>query len=110
MRNFKLFIFLISGLIISCSKNDEIELNCLNAMLSDSDMTEYQGQEIGCNFFLELYHYDQKQYYLLGNHCTGLISYPTDCEGNRLCENRDDNKCRRFYKKAVRIGIVGVRL
>ena len=110
MRNFKLFVFLISGLIISCSKNDEIELNCLNGMLSDFGMTEYQGQEIGCDFFLELYHYNQKQYYLLGNHCADMISYPTDCEGNKLCENGDDNKCGRFYKNAVRIGVVGVML
>ena len=39
-----------------------------------------------------------------------MISYPTDCEGNKLCENDDDNKCGRFYKNAVRIETVGVRL
>ena len=110
MKVFKTFIFLILVLIINCSKNDEIEMNCLNDMLSDFDMTKYQGQDIGCNFFLELYHYNQKQYYLLGNHCADMISYPTDCEGNKLCENGDDNKCGRFYENAVRIEIVGIRL
>lgn len=95
-------------LLIGCSKDDYIKSDCIESMLIESNMIEYNGQEIGCKSFLELYHYKNRQFFLYGNHCADMWSYPVDCEGNKLCENGEDFKCRSFYNKAERIGIIGI--
>ena len=71
-------------------------------------MVEFTDQELGCKLFLELYEYNNKQYFLLGNHCADIISYPTDCDGNKLCESGENSECNKFYADANRIGIVGI--
>ena len=77
-------------------------------MLDEWNMEEYIGQEIGCRSFLELFHYHNKQYFLLGSHCADIISYPTDCEGNSFCEDGKDAECKDFFANAERIGIIGI--
>ena len=115
MKLFRSFIIILiifslgcSNHVIECTEAECIEIECVEDILEQNDMVAYQGQEIGCKFFLELYYYQNKQYFLLGNHCADLISYPRDCEGNTLCENGYDSKCRKFYEQAKRIGIVGI--
>ncbi len=107
MKNYLFFLILI-GLVSSCNKEQVIENNCSEVQLGQLGMIGYSGQELECRFFLELYHYQNKQYYILGNHCADLISYPTDCDGNTFCEEMNERNCTKFYKKAVKIGIVGI--
>ncbi len=71
-------------------------------------MIAYNGQEIGCKFFLELYHYQDNDFFLLGSHCADMTSYPIDCEGNVLCEDLEDTICMDFYLNSERIGIIGI--
>lgn len=96
------------GFSIGCSKDNPVKSDCIEAMLNENNMTAYDGQEIECEFFLELYHYDDRQFFLLGSHCADIISYPTDCEGNKLCENSESAICKKFYNNSERIGIVGI--
>lgn len=94
--------------LTGCSEDDTIKAICTEQMLSEHKMIEYNGQEVGCKSFLELYHFRNEQFYLLGNHCADMISYPTDCDGNILCENEMDATCKDFYENAERIGIIGI--
>lgn len=108
MKNLKiLIVFALIGVIPGCSPNESQE-DCLEKILTEFEMVEYQGQEIGCNFFLELYTFLNKDYYVLNSYCADLISYPTDCDGNRLCENGEGLACNAFYDFAERVGIVGI--
>lgn len=84
----------------------EIE-SCLEDQLAQANMVAYNNEEINCEFFLVLYHYQNKEYYLLGNQCADMITYPTDCEGNQLCVDQNA-ACSDFYEKAEKIGIVGI--
>ena len=96
-------------LTVSCTKDEEPETSCLNSKLEEFEMVEYTNQELECKSFLELFHYKNEEYFLLGNHCLDMISYPVDCDGNRLCEEEDESfKCDRFYDKAESMGIVGI--
>lgn len=38
-----------------------------------------------------------------------MITYPMDCNGNKLCENGEDSDCKGFHENAERIGVVGIR-
>lgn len=72
-----IFLFICFG----CCKHEEIKINCIEDKLKENDMAKYQGEEIGCKFFLSLYEYDNKQYFLLGNYCADMVSYLTGCYG-----------------------------
>lgn len=106
----KIFISVMAISIIvlmGCSK-DSVKSECVKSMLKKNDMVAYEGQELGCHFFLELYEYNGKQYFLLGNSCADMIAYPTDCNGKKICENGQDAECLAFSQNAERIGIVGI--
>ena len=94
-------------LLMGCSK-DSLQSECVKSMLKKNDMVAYEGQDLGCHFFLELYEYNGKQYFLLGNHCADMIAYPTDCNGKKICESGQDAECLAFSQNAERIGIVGI--
>jgi hypothetical protein len=98
-------------LCCSCDKEDEIKCidDCAEEYLVQNGMVRYQGEDVGCKFFLNLYEYQNKQYFLFGNHCADMISYPTDCDRNKLCETGVDTNCKDFYKNAKFIGIVGIK-
>ena len=97
-------------LCCSCDKEDEIRCidDCAEKYLAQNGMVRYQGEVVGCKSFLSLYEYKNKQYFLLGNHCADMVSYPTDCDGNKLCEAGEDTTCRDFYKNAKHVGIIGI--
>ena len=106
-----IFICLASCcLFVACADQNDSELiECsIESVLDDRNMIAYSGQEIGCKFFLELYHFQDKQFFLLGNHCVDMISYPIDCQRNSLCAYGEDSECEEFFASAERIGIVGI--
>lgn len=110
MKNFVIFILLTIGLIVGCSKEKEPEISCIDSVLEEHGMIEYTDQEIGCSFFLELYHYKNKEYFLLGSHCADVAGDPVDCEGNGLCgEDGSAFQCERFDDNAELIRIVGIQ-
>lgn len=102
-----LFLFALS-LMFSCSKDREPQIDCTTSILQSLDMVAYTGQEIGCNTHVSLYHLRNKQYFLLDNFCADMVSYPTDCEGFKLCEESNFT-CEYFYDSATLIGIVGIQ-
>lgn len=106
--NFILIVFLFMS--FGCDKEDEVSciVDCKDAYLQRNGMVSYTGGETGCKSFIALYEFENKQYYLLGNNCADLVSYPTDCDGNKLCENGEDKACSNFYQNARFIGIVGI--
>jgi hypothetical protein len=108
IKCFKISIVIFLASILGCSQDDTIEQDCIGSLLENGDMVAYTGQEIGCNNFLTLYHFENKQYFLLDSYCANIVAYPVDCEGNTLCKNREDSKCKKFYNKAERIRIVGI--
>ena len=93
---------LILFVVIGCSKetdctnSDCIEKDCIATMLTKNNMIKYTNDEIGCKMYLELFMYNNKQYFLLGSHCIYMVSYPMDCEGNTL------------FRNAKRIGFIGL--
>ena len=108
MKVFKYIRAIPLLLIVGCSEDDGVERDCIESMLGANNMVAYNGQEVGCNSFLELYHYRNEQFFLLGNHCADMVSFPVDCDGNALCEDLGDAECRDFFSNAERIRIVGI--
>ncbi len=109
MKNYNLIICTLLLFMLSCSKDKSTQFECINTTLEEFEMVAFEGQDMGCKFFLELFHYNNKQYFLLGNHCADMISYPTDCEGNTLCQNAQNSECLAFYRNAKNIGIIGIK-
>lgn len=104
----KYWLYLISVLLFAlsaCGKED-VKINCVEDVLEAQGMVPYQGQDIGCQFFLSLYEYEEEQYFLLGNSCAEIVVYPTDCNGDQLCNSTEE--CTDFYENARYIGIVGI--
>lgn len=107
MKNLSIILAMLILFLIGCSKK-EITTECIDAMLTERNMVAYNGEDPGCKFFLELYFYQNRQFFILGNHCADMISFPIDCDGNTYCENGEDTGCRKFHRRAERIGIVGI--
>jgi len=102
MKNYHLFIGILIFFSIGCSKNSNIENDCIDTKLEELEMVKYDGEEIGCQLFLELFHYKNKQYFLLGSHCADIDTAPIDCDGNII------NDWTKFYNSAESIGIIGI--
>lgn len=102
---------LILLVAFACDKEKNIEKDCLKKILKQKGMIKYQGQELGCSSFLELYVFNEKKYFLKQNHCADLISNgPFDCDGNKLCEDYNSMDCINFREKAEFKGIVGIQI
>ncbi|NDK54427.1 DUF6970 domain-containing protein [Pontibacter fetidus] len=102
------FLLLIS---FGCGKKEEVTCidDCMESYLEQNEMVSYKGEEVGCKFFLSLYEYQNKQYYVLDSHCSDVAINPTDCNGNTLCETGNEKECNEFFKKTKYIGIVGIK-
>ncbi|WP_152425077.1 hypothetical protein [Nafulsella turpanensis] len=103
---YPLYLILIFLLGLSACTEEDITTNCVDEVLEAQGMVPYQGQDIGCKFFLSLYEYESQQYFLLGNACADMVVYPTACSGNQLCNSTAE--CTEFYENARYIGIVGI--
>ncbi len=105
-------IFIILLFIgFACDKKEEISCinDCLETYLQQNGMVSYKGEEVGCKYFVSLYEYQNKQYYVLGNHCADVANNPTDCSSNTLCGTGNEKVCGEFFEKAKYIGIVGIK-
>jgi hypothetical protein len=104
-----LFVSSILTALVGCREECHVTKNCIENVLEKQGMVAYTGQELGCSTFLTLYEFDGKQYFMLGNHCTDMIVYPFDCEGNKLCETNDE-KCQQYLQSTKYIGVVGIKV
>lgn len=103
MKNIKIIGLLLLFLAAACS--EEPATDCIADKLAEFDMVEYQGQEMSCKLFLTLFYYNEKQYFLLGNHCADMATCPFDCDGNELCESAEATD---FNQNAVQLAIIGI--
>lgn len=95
----------ISFLFLSCTKEDASP--CIVKLLSDLDMKLYVGQDLECQWFLQLYTYEGHQYGSLGNHCVDMIAPMVfDCDGLNVCENT--SKCSDILGQGTYHGIIGI--
>jgi hypothetical protein len=101
-------IVLVIALLTSCTKDNILETDCIAAKLDELNMVASSGEGIGCGLHIELFYYKKQQYFMLGDHCIDMVSYPVNCEGNILCANGNDFTCEDFFATAERIGIIGV--
>ena len=102
---------IIFFICFGCDKKEEVTCidDCIESYLKQNEMVSYSGEDVGCKFFLSLYEYQNKQYYVLYRHCADVAINPTDCNGNTLCENGNGKVCNEFFEKAKYIGIVGIK-
>ena len=108
MKVLNLVVVTLLFFLLGCSKEEIQPSDCIASVLKENDMVEYTGQEIGCKFFFQLFDYENEQFFLLGNHCADMVSYPIDCEGNHLYEDLDSQAAIDFYANAEHIGIIGI--
>ncbi|WP_185195346.1 hypothetical protein [Pontibacter sp. Tf4] len=106
-----IILIILSFIGLGCDKKEEVTCiaDCMESYLKQNEMLSYKGEDVGCKFFLRLYEYQNKQYYVLDNHCADVAINPTDCNGNTLCETGNEKTCREFFEKAKYIGIVGIK-
>lgn len=106
----RFIIILVTTLLlgISCSKEPQSTEGCLAERLEAHEMDAYNGESIGCKFYLELFEFQNEQYFLFGSHCADVIADPIDCEGNSICDGGSSIKCNNFWNNSVSKGIVGV--
>lgn len=103
-----LSLFLLAS-AFSCEDDCAPVENCLEQVLDEYDMAPYKGEEVGCKFFLSMFTFDGKQYFRRENHCADMISFYVDCDGNKICEDRDQ-ACLAFEAAATYVGVVGIDL
>ncbi|WP_157433468.1 hypothetical protein [Adhaeribacter aquaticus] len=105
---FLLIIFLFVS--FGCDKKEEVTciMDCMETYLEQNKMVSYKGGEIGCKNFVSLYQYQNKQYFVLGNHCADIASNPIDCNGKTVCGSGNELVCNELFKNAKYIGIVGI--
>ncbi len=104
----KLLVIFIAILLCASCEQEEATVDCLEQTLTDLEMIPYTGQELACTFFVHQYTFQNKQYYLLDNHCIDAAFGLEDCEGNSLCIDDDTQLCNDFLPNAIYHGIVGV--
>jgi len=83
---------------------------CIAEKLEEIGYVAYDSQTSeGCEAYLLLHEYQDKQYFSFELTCADLVNIVfVDCEGNLLCEDRNDEACIQFYAGKIDIDIVGV--
>ena len=107
MLRFIIFQILIALSILGCSKSSMSGTPCLIELLEKHNMQLYIGQDLDCKSYLDLYHFNGEEYYLLNNNCIDMISNPVNCEGDSMCSSPNFS-CQSFYLEAERIKIIGI--
>jgi hypothetical protein len=112
MKLLYLFSIVFSIMLFGCNKSEETTLNpqCTDTMLEKFDMVAYTGQKDFCDF-LNLYEFENKEYYSWNCCLCFLIPNAVDCD-NISYINIDgkfsEDRAKEFFSKAKLIGIVGV--
>ncbi len=105
LRNILFLVCLL--FLFGCSKEELPSPACTETLLEQLDMIPYDGQEIGCGFFLELYLFENQYYYLLGNPCIDMVQYPVDCQGDPDPAQVSGAWYLDFFESAQNLGVIG---
>lgn len=97
-------------LILGCSE-DAIERDCIDEKIHEYDLIPYEGETLNsCDFRMELYVLENKQFFNVYQPCTYNLTYPKDCDGNiACCSESDGESWNDFYENASYEGIIGFR-
>lgn len=108
MRKVQLAIFFFLFLITGCLKQHSIESECIVAAIRENNMIIYKDQDLGCKFYLSLYQFQNRPYFVLDNPCADIIPNPIDCEGNQICLDMENPICKSFFINSKWIRIIGI--
>jgi len=72
-------------------------------------MVEYTGQELDCQFYLEMIVFAGNQYFHFDSHCADVASNLQDCNGQEYCVEETSDLCSKIYELGENKGIVGFR-
>ena len=110
MKNIYSLLFLALPLIFACKKTTiELRSVCVDQYLETQQLIKYDGQDIGCKFYVTLFELDGKQYFYSDNACADLLSIPEDCDRNPYCASIHAPELTFFFQNAVNKGIVGFK-
>lgn len=108
MKKANFLFFLILQIIVACKKGEaSLESSCEEQFLEANQLTEYEGQDLGCNTYVALYELEGVEYFYADNHCADMISMPLDCAGNAYCADLGCPELNYFFTHAEFKGIVG---
>ena len=99
-------LFLLIILTASCEK--ETLDNCQSHLIQLFDMKPYHGENIECEFFLDLYSFNGDDYGVLNSKCADIVPTVINCEGENICQNHQSNDCRQFWDLAKFQRIIGI--
>ena len=93
------FLALCMILFFSCKKDKcfETESDCYSSYLQIHNLIPYTDQNIGCNFYVNLFEYENELYFQSEHPCLLMMALPiTDCEGNDICTEESEIDCDHF--------------
>ena len=98
------FLCLIS---LKCSDKIDQPAACIDSVLEAMNMVPYDGRQIGCEFYLVMYEYDDANYFITVSHCAAIVPHVLDCNGNDICGELPE-WCDAFFSGAEEVRIVGI--
>lgn len=101
------FITILALGLLSCNKEDRL-IDCTDKKMKEYNLLPYNGEELDCDYILELYVFNNQQYFHLYNPCLFVGTYPVDCSGEVAC-GEGQISCSNFYERAEYQGIIGYR-
>ncbi len=106
-RTISIVSFLLASIMFSncVSENQEVFTDCVAEKLEQNDMIPYDGEILDCEFFLTLHLYDNKQYFILDNHCVDMIIYVINCNNDTLSVTQESN----FFREKETVDIIGYK-
>jgi hypothetical protein len=113
MKFLNLYIVLILGTLVSCTKDENTNCmtsDCSDKIIKEQRMVRYTNQESYC-FSLNLWIFENRQYYTVDCCVCDQIPYPFDCNNEYFCETNGEYnsaKCNLFFLKAKHMGIIGI--
>jgi len=73
------FVFVLILIAAACGQEDPCDRGFVDLL----DLEPYNGQEIGCRTFYDLYLHEGTEYAVINNYCADLLVITaTDCNGN----------------------------